>query len=47
MTRLREVIGDIDELVFVSDRAQSIKIAMFTIYERRKTMHVRGTLRRL
>ena len=28
------MIGDNDELVFISDRAQSIKIAISTVYEK-------------
>ena len=36
MTRLREVIGDTYELVFVSDKAQSIKTAVFDVYEKAK-----------
>ena len=34
MTRLREVIGDTDELVFIFDRAQSIKTVVSTVYEK-------------
>ena len=34
LTRLREVIGDKDELVFLSDRAQSIKVFVSTVYEK-------------
>ncbi|KAL5564836.1 hypothetical protein UlMin_028000 [Ulmus minor] len=34
LIRLREVIGDTDELVFISDRAQSIKTAVSTVYEK-------------
>ena len=34
LTRLREVIGDTDKLVFVSDRAQSIKTAVSTVYKK-------------
>ena len=32
LTRLKEVIGDTDELVFVSDRAKSIKNVVSTIF---------------
>ena len=34
LRRLREVIGDTDELVFISDKAQSIKKVISTVYER-------------
>lgn len=34
LRRLREVIGDIDELMFISKRAQSIKTNISTIYEK-------------
>ena len=34
LTRLREVIGDTNELVFVSDRAQSIKTVVSTVYDK-------------
>ncbi|KAL5549173.1 hypothetical protein UlMin_004404 [Ulmus minor] len=34
LRRLREVIGDTDKLVFISDRAQSIKKAISIVYDR-------------
>ena len=37
LRRLKEVIGDRDELVFISDRAQSIKKAISIVYERAQT----------
>ena len=32
LTRIKEVIGDIDELMFISDRAKSIKNVIATIF---------------
>ena len=34
MTRLREVIGDTDKLVFISDITQGIKTTISTVYEK-------------
>ena len=34
LTRLRNVIGDTDELMFISDKAQSIKTVVSTVYEK-------------
>ena len=34
LTRLREVIGNTYELVSISDKAQSIKIAISIVYEK-------------
>ena len=34
MRRLREVISDTNELVFISDKAQSIKKAISTVYKK-------------